>query len=336
MLQLNVIALVVALIFASRSIALRLATTSTSRRQGMSRHMGLSSSAEILSLVEGTDSGETGLSPANKVKVDSWVDEKVNSGKQQYIDKDKLLGNYYVSYVSAGKSQRGNPAGGNYRGRIGRILFKTTGLYQHLLDDGGGEKITVVNLVVGKLLLCLELNVVLKGLARALTDKEKKEMDLGVNAIEAEFEAPRIMLRFGSALNALIASIPGVSSSSALATQLNRLNLLLQIGPPSSVILDTPYVDDSLRAGIGGRGSLFVFKRIEDSTPEFTKSEIWRQLITRRPVDARSASVYLSFLGAYCGFIGRRLTGFALSLAAVALAYWKGGKSSFITISSQL
>lgn len=308
-----------------------------SARLLMKRGLGVSgvklrlSSSEILSIVDATDFGTTGLSAEQKAKVDGWLEKKMIEGKNSPVigkGKDRLLGNYFVSYVSAGKSQRGNPAGGNFRGRIGRVLFKTTGLYQHLLDEGESEtgEIQVVNLVVGRLLSILELNVVLSGFARILSSNEQKQMGLGVNAVEAKFEAPRIMLRFGSALAALLSRVPGMTLSSSLSAQLNRLNLLLQVGPPSSVVLDTPYVDESLRIGVGGRGSQFVFKRIKDSTPDFTKSEIWRQLLSRKPVDARSASIFLSFLGAYCGFVGRRVAGFALSLGAVTLAYWKGGK----------
>ena len=36
----------------------------------------------------------------------------------------------------------------------------------------------------------------------------------------------------------------------------------LCIGPPSSVRLTTTYLDDRVRLGLGGRGSLFVFKRL--------------------------------------------------------------------------
>lgn len=38
-------------------------------------------------------------------------------------------------------------------------------------------------------------------------------------------------------------------------------NIFLPIGPPSSVVLTTTYVDERVRLGKGSRGSLFVFTR---------------------------------------------------------------------------
>lgn len=38
-----------------------------------------------------------------------------------------------MAYSSAGPDQNGAPAGGRFRGRLGRFLFRTTGLYQAIL-----------------------------------------------------------------------------------------------------------------------------------------------------------------------------------------------------------
>ena len=94
------------------------------------------------------------------------------------------------------------------------------------------------------------------------------------------------------------------------------------------MVLDTPYVDGSVRTGLGGRGSLFLFKRIsEKEEPEFSNSEVWRDLVhSQQPLNVKSISIPLSLAGAYYGLIGRRTVGFVLSLVAVALAYWRGGK----------
>lgn len=287
----------------------------------------VSSSEEVLAIVEGSDSGSD-ISDDKKAAVDSWLVQK-SEGDCLPIDKQDLLGNYIVSYVSAGKSQKGNPAGGNYRGRIGRLLFKTTGLYQHLLDEeteNSQGRIEVINLVVGRLLTILELNVVLRGFARRLNTTEKQQVPLlGVNALEAEFESPRIMLRVGG----LLSKIP-LMPPSFISWMDNNFNLLFQIGPESSVVLDTPYADRLLRCGMGGRGSLFVFKRIQGKDdPEFSRSEIWRGLYSQKPLDAKSVSVPLSFAAAYLGIMGKRVVGIILSLLAVSLAYWKGGKYYF-------
>jgi hypothetical protein len=45
-----------------------------------------------------------------------------------------------VAYVGQTSSQKANAAGGKFRGRFGRIVFRNTGLYQHILKEGEGEK----------------------------------------------------------------------------------------------------------------------------------------------------------------------------------------------------
>ena len=43
--------------------------------------------------------------------------------------------------------------------------------------------------------------------------------------------------------------------------QLSLAGIHLRIGPPSTVQLKTTYLDGRIRCGLGGRGSLFVFRR---------------------------------------------------------------------------
>lgn len=54
-------------------------------------------------------------------------DGKLNTlGKDtEWLEDPKVFGNYNVAYVSSGSSQRGNPAGGRWRGRVGRCLFRS-------------------------------------------------------------------------------------------------------------------------------------------------------------------------------------------------------------------
>lgn len=44
---------------------------------------------------------------------------------KEWLKDPNIFGNYNVAYVSAGSSQRGNPAGGRWRGRVGRCLFRS-------------------------------------------------------------------------------------------------------------------------------------------------------------------------------------------------------------------
>ena len=137
----------------------------------------VSSSAEILTIMEGSDSGYA-LSKDKKVLIDAWLTQRIHETRP--YDVSDLFGNFMVSYVLAGYSQKGNPAGGNYHGPIGRIFLRTTGLYQHLLHGGEtkNSRIEVINLVVCKLLSILEVNVVLRGFAKHLSSKERDEMQL--------------------------------------------------------------------------------------------------------------------------------------------------------------
>lgn len=45
-----------------------------------------------------------------------------------------MFGNYNVAYVSAGPGQSGQPAGGRFRGGLGKLLFRTTFLGQSVLQ----------------------------------------------------------------------------------------------------------------------------------------------------------------------------------------------------------
>ena len=45
-----------------------------------------------------------------------------------------VFGNYNVAYVSAGSRQGGQPAGGRFRGGLGKLLFRTTCLAQSVLQ----------------------------------------------------------------------------------------------------------------------------------------------------------------------------------------------------------
>jgi hypothetical protein len=95
------------------------------------------------------------------------------------------------------------------------------------------EAINVVSLEA--LFGILRVTVILRGDATPLSAKERTDSDIVVQpltsrAVRAWFDAPRIIFgRKGRFLN-------------------------LQFGPKSSVLLDTLYLDDRVRLGMGGRG----------------------------------------------------------------------------------
>ena len=50
------------------------------------------------------------------------------------LEDHNIYGNYNVSYVSMGKRQYVQPAGGRFRTGLGRLLFQTKGLFQSVLQ----------------------------------------------------------------------------------------------------------------------------------------------------------------------------------------------------------
>jgi len=300
--------LLLVLVFAA-SLSLPVSTTGRS----------LLSSKEILSLVADTDRGVT-ASDATKQAVRDFIETKrieyENDSKaadatatataKYYLDDPNLLGNYEVSFVGEGTSQRGNPAGGNYRGFLGRLLYRTTGIYQHLLLQQ--EQLVVVNYIRGVLfgLAFLPLSVILYGkvLPLATLPASQRANITSVfpfspgGAVKALFEPPLISLF----------DLCSVS-----------------VGPPSSVLLDTPYVDEVLRVGVGSRGSLFLFKR-EDEAVVAVDNEIDGKTIVSRKAKARGGDGWIA-IKERRPLRGKRL-GLLLLLAGGALVSGVGGSLS--------
>ena len=56
------------------------------------------------------------------------------SQAQRPLEDPLVFGNYNVAYVSTGPTQSSNPAGGRFRGGLGKLLFRTTLLAQSVLQ----------------------------------------------------------------------------------------------------------------------------------------------------------------------------------------------------------
>lgn len=87
---------------------------------------------------------------ADREAVDALLEQLEAAGQRQtprpLADNPLLWGNYCVAYTSTSRAQseRGQPAGGRFRGRLGRTLFKTTGVYQSVLQpDVATNKVRV-------------------------------------------------------------------------------------------------------------------------------------------------------------------------------------------------
>eukprot|EP00878_Enallax_costatus_P021145 GHUV01022378.1.p1 GENE.GHUV01022378.1~~GHUV01022378.1.p1 ORF type:complete len:153 (+),score=50.07 GHUV01022378.1:1456-1914(+) len=79
------------------------------------------------------------MTAEQRAEVDSLLDQLEVIGSTQQprpLDNPLLFGNYNVAYTSTARAptERGQPAGGRFRGRIGRALFKTTGVFQSVLQ----------------------------------------------------------------------------------------------------------------------------------------------------------------------------------------------------------
>lgn len=149
---------------------------------------------------------------------------------------------------------------------MGRLLFKTTGLYQHVLRRQ--QRQFAVNLVAFKLLRFIPGCAVLVG-------PVEREMDiagwsatygrsLSPNTVLAAFDSPRVaLLRPRNLLSILRQRRQKNDAGNDGGEEPPvRRPLLppLRVGPPSNVHLDTTYLDSRIRISRGGSsGTAFVF-----------------------------------------------------------------------------
>lgn len=195
----------------------------------------------LLTKVQNTDSGLS-VSGALRSEIDSIIRSLMEIGKSQTPMSDpRLFAKYTVAYTSTNdpsNPDQSPPAGGLFRSRLGRLVFVTRGLFQHVFAPD-----TVVNLVCFRVLGVVKGCVSLRGKLVPIEDEK-----LGENAIKVTFERPR--LRLGG--------------------------LVFQFGPRSNVKLATTYVDDRVRLAVGGRGSLFVFQKGAEA--ESAVGDEWNEL----------------------------------------------------------
>jgi hypothetical protein len=225
---------------------------------------------------------------------------------------EPLIGYYNVSYVQSAK-ENDNPVGGKWtrnNSRIKRKLIHIRRTLQHILPVNTtglmnrGHKHSVVAEAVNVISLdifwkLIRLSVILRGDATSLSKEERDEIQNRRNdvnsirptlsnlAVRAYFDPPRIIIgKSGRFFN-------------------------FQIGPPSSVVLDTSYIDEKVRIGVGGTsGTRFVFQKCSDDDND---AKEFFSLLRRRPMNR---STLLAFLGLVIG-IGVR--------SAMKGTVWSGG-----------
>ena len=214
---------------------------------------------DVLLTIADTDSGRD-ITDAQRDATDANIAALERIGATQRpvaLENPLIFGDYDVSYVSTGKKQIGNPAGGRFRGGLGAALFRTQGLEQNLYEPN-----VVVNRVAFLVLGLIPGEVVLNGTFVPLTAELVDE-----NAAVVDEETKNRRAGDASRVTANERSGKGVDDGMTVRAFFDPPEITLgglptfRVGPKSSVVLSTTYLDHRVRLGKGSRGSLFVFTR---------------------------------------------------------------------------
>jgi hypothetical protein len=264
----------------------------------------------LVDLLMKTDRGIT--AKAEEVnQINNWITEKESQYNNKALDDTRLFGYYNVSFVGTGANQTGNPAGGEYRGKLGQLFYKNEGLFQHVLkspEKGMGRDISVINVVKGRLLNFFVLYVILDGFAKPLLLEERERLTkkygnkLSAGTVKAFFLPPLLGL--------------GLYNSDKLFT--------LRVGPKSDVVLDTIYLDESFRLGRGSRGSTFIFKRLGELDQNLYD---YKKVLENKVFPGKLLGIFLSIIGLSIIKIATTnlIRGFRLSLDRLLISFIKIG-----------
>jgi hypothetical protein len=184
---------------------------------------------ELLQLIENTDSGDK-ISAERRRRANDIIHQLQTIGGAQEprpLKNPLIWGNFNVAYTSQGNAQTGAPAGGRFRSGIGKLLFRTTRLCQSVLQPD-----LVTNKIEALLFGFLPIAVGLRGYLVSIPQQEGGPNNQ--DCVKVFFDPPELTL-------------PG--------------GVTTRIGPPSSVVLTTTFLNERVRLGLGSRGSLFVFTR---------------------------------------------------------------------------
>jgi hypothetical protein len=229
-------------------------------------------------------------------------------------DFDSLIGYYNVSYTLTSRPDD-NPVGGKWT--RSQRLWKIRRTLQHILpletnnnnndnDNNSTNPLAVAQAINIVILDCLwgllPIIIVLRGDAVPLSQDDPNKQqesktkqllpDLSPITVRAYFDRPRIAV---------------------------GKRLVFSLGPTSSVVLDTPYIDDRIRIGKGGTsGSKFVFARIalgddennndNNNNNDEEATESWKWLLERKAqsslITKRKASWGMAALAVTSSIIG--------------------------------
>ena len=286
--------------------------------------------AEVLATIADTDSGRN-VTPEQRRATDANIALLEAVGATQTpnaLNNPLIFGDYDVSYVSTGGRQIGNPAGGRFRGGLGSALFRTVGLEQNLYEPD-----VVVNRVAFLVFGLIPGEVVLQGTfapveveaetaAEAAAAREAARERDGVGATKSakkKTEAEKKRARDGAfavARDAENEKYAGDGMTVRAHFESPRITLgglpAFSVGPKSSVVLSTTYLDEDVRLGKGSRGSLFVFARKSAAQAERDRAR-WK-------VGGFGVSVMLACTAALVFFAVRRFRAGGVTELAVATA----------------
>ncbi len=138
----------------------------------------------------------------------------------------------------------------------------------------------------------IRISILLRGDVVPLSNKErtssKMSQPLSNLAIKAYFDPPRIIL----------------STGKKKKEPHRRSFLNLSIGPKSSVVLDTTYVDENVRIGMGGTsGTKFVFTKL-CSKGDMEANE-YKKLLLMKPTGKGKILSFLSIVAGCSGLLGK-------------------------------
>ena len=202
---------------------------------------------DVLLTIADTDSGRD-ITDAQRDATDANITalERIGAAQRPVaLENPLIFGDYDVSYVSTGKKQIGNPAGGRFRGGLGAALFRTQGLEQNLYEPN-----VVVNRVAFLVLGLIPGEVVLNGTFVPLTAELVDE-----NAAVVDEETKNRRAGDASRVTANELSGKGVDDGMTVRAFFDPPEITLgglptfRVGPKSSVVLSTTYLDDRVRLG---------------------------------------------------------------------------------------
>ena len=284
---------------------------------------------DLLRAVDGTDGGVTATAEQKAAILKQIEQLEASYDRAPFDDAENLYRDGTVAYVGQASSKAANAAGGRFRGRIGRTIFRTRGLFQHLIAPD-----RAVNCVTFRLFGLVDGAAVLTGkVTRAAKLPPRRE---------AKVRDPRLVedaerLEVGSSgaqselTQALAATEPGPASRSACLVEFARPRIALgtavfELGPESSVALDTTYLDERVRVIRGGVSDIpFVITRV--AAADATAADEWRRIAAcERVIKPKGLLALAVGAAALVGGACRRpVVGLPLLVLGLAVAGSSGG-----------